>query len=248
MGAVWPQMEQVSDHGTAPLLEAAALQPGERVVDVGCGGGRQTLAVAQAVGSDGHVLGLDISPQMIELAQARVSEAGATNASFRVADVQTEPFEPDSFDVAVSQFGCMFFDEPERAFANLCSALVPGGRIAFMAWQAAERMTWMPNRLLAPLMPESESPINPHALAEADYVQALFSAAGFTDITSTELDVEAQLGDTFIQDAFTVDLVLEEHKSEARALVEQHKAQFRHGDGYRVVLPMLVIQATKPAS
>ena len=89
------------------------------------------------------------------------------------------------------------------------------------------------------------------ALAAGDLAAAeagALAAAGFTDITSTELDVEAQLGDTFIQDAFTVDLVLEEHKSEARALVEQHKAQFRHGDGYRVVLPMLVIQATKPAS
>ena len=184
MERVWPHLEQVSDQGTPVLLQAAQLGPGERVLDVGCGGGKQTLALAAAVGPSGNVLGIDISESMIALAQSRAAAAQAKNVSLLAGDAQTQELPAAAFDVVVSQFGCMFFDTPESAYRNLWAALKPGGRIICLVWQSAERMTWMPNRALQTLMPEVESPINPHALADPDYVEALFTQAGFVNVAT----------------------------------------------------------------
>ena len=247
MDAIWPHLEQVSDHGTPVLVDAAELTAGERVLDVGCGGGKQTLALAEAVGPTGAVTGIDISERMISLAQSRVEQAGTSNVSVQVGDAQTQTFDA-GFDRVVSQFGCMFFDDPASAYANLCAALKPGGGLTCVVWQSADKMTWMPNRALQTLMPEGESPINPHALADPDYVRTLLGDAGFTDISSRELNVEAEVDDNFIQDAFTLDMVPDEHKEQARHLIDQHKKSFRVGDKYRIQLPMLVIRATKPSA
>jgi SAM-dependent methyltransferase len=248
MAAVWPHLEQVSDHGTPVLLEHASLAAGERVLDVGCGGGKQTLALAQAVGPEGSVVGIDISERMIALAQARAAQAGAANVALMVGDAQTEALPSNEFDCVVSQFGCMFFETPSAAYANLFTALKPGGRITCVVWQSAERMTWMPNRLLQPLMPDAESPINPHALADADYVASLFGDAGFRDVDTREVNIEADVAADFIQDAFTLDAVPAENKDRARQLIEDHKAQFRVGDRYHIGLPMLVIRASKASA
>lgn len=244
MDAIWPHLEQVSDHGTPVLLEAAELSQGERVLDVGCGGGRQTLALAAAVGPTGAVVGIDISERMISLAQSRIEQADASHVSVQVGDAQTEVFEA-AFDRVVSQFGCMFFDDPATAYGNLCKALKAGGKLVCVVWQSADKMTWMPNQALQPFMPEAESPINPHALADPSYVESLLSEAGFTDISTQEQNVEAEVGDNFIQDAFTLDMVPEPHKEQARQLIAEHKERFRVGDVYRIQLPMLVIRATK---
>lgn len=248
MDVIWPHLEQVSDHGTPVLLEAAALAGGEHVLDVGCGGGKQTLAIAAAAGPQGSVVGIDISERMIALAQSRVAEAGADNVTLLVGDAQTEALPADSFDRVVSQFGCMFFENPAAAYANLCAALRPGGKITCVVWQSAERMAWMPNRLLAPLMPEVEAPINPHALADAAYVDSLFGAAGFANVDSEEINITAEVDENFIQDAFTLEPVPEEHKATARHLITEHKESFRVGDVYRIQLPMLVIRAEKPTA
>ena len=245
MDAIWPHLEQVSDQGTPVLLAAAELSQGERVLDVGCGGGKQTLALAAAVGPTGAVVGIDISERMISLAQSRVEQANASNVSVHVGDAQTEAFAGD-FDRVVSQFGCMFFDDPETAYGNLCKALKAGGKLTCVVWQSADKMTWMPNRVLAPLMPEVESPINPHALADPLYVESLLSQAGFTDISTEEKNIEAEVGENFIHDAFTLDMVPEPNKEQARQLIDQHKESFRVGDNYRIQLPMLIVRATKP--
>ena len=244
MDTVWPHLEQVSDNGTPLLLAAANAQPGERILDVGCGGGKTTLALAAAVGPQGAAVGVDISEPMISLARQRLADYPGSNASFIAADAQEHKWD-QTFDAVVSQFGCMFFDAPELAYGNLAQALAPEGRLACVVWQEAEKMDWMPNRLLQPLMPQAESPINPHALADPDYVQALLSQAGFTDISSQPQDVTAHVGEDFLQDAFTVDLVEPEHRDAARAIVAEHKARFRDGDLYTVTLPMLVITARK---
>lgn len=244
MDLVWPHLEQVSDYGTPVLLQAAQLTDGERVLDVGCGGGNQTLALASAVAPQGSVVGIDISQRMIALAQQRVEQSTSSNVALMVGDAQSEELS-GPFDVVVSQFGCMFFDTPESAYANLFAALKPGGRIVCVVWQAAERMTWLPNHLLQPFLPDTEAPINPHALSEPAYVEQLFTKAGFVDLTVQPLEVEAEVNGNFIQDAFTLDMVPDEHKAAARELIAKHKEQFRIGKSYHIALPMQVLCARK---
>lgn len=136
------QYEEYSDTNEALLapfgqamLDAALLRPGERVLDVGCGHGTSPLEAAERVAASGRVVGVDISAVMLEPARQRVAAAGVDNVELLQADAQVHPFEPASFDVVISRFGMMFFDDPEAAFGNLARALQPGGRLVFVCPQ-----------------------------------------------------------------------------------------------------------------
>src|SRR3954469_20864542 len=124
---VWPKREVLTDEVTPLLLAAAAPQQGERIVDIGCGGGRSSLAAARAVGADGAVVGIDVSNGLLQLAEERRQAAGAANLRFVLADAPTDSSPGAPFDAATSQFGVMFFDDPVAAFANIRSQLRPGG-------------------------------------------------------------------------------------------------------------------------
>ena len=109
-------------------LAAAAPQHGEHVIDIGCGTGGTTAALAHAVGIAGHVLGVDISETLVEAARAHRLE----NATFVVGDAATHPFKAESYDLVFSRFGVMFFADPVAAFRNIRRALKPTGRLVFM--------------------------------------------------------------------------------------------------------------------
>ena len=151
--AAWPKREAITDAVTTFVLEAAAPQPGERVLDVGCGGGNLTLAAAAAVGVQGAVVGADLSESLSALARRRAGEAQASNVTICLADMQAEMVDGGPFDVAVSQFGVMFFDAPAAAFANIRAHLRPGGRIAFACWQSMERNPWFVAPAIAEFVP-----------------------------------------------------------------------------------------------
>jgi SAM-dependent methyltransferase len=118
----------------ARLLAAARIQNGEQVLDVGCGCGDVTMLAARAAGR-GHALGADFSRIQVAEARRLAACAGVANARFEVADVQVYPFQAGSFDVVLSSFGVMFFDDPAAAFGNLRKALRGGGRLAFVCWR-----------------------------------------------------------------------------------------------------------------
>ena len=101
------------------LLERTDIRPKENLLDIGCGTGASTLAAAIKTGPTGHVTGLDIAEQLLNRARKRSDDAGLRNTSFILADAQTHPFAPESFDAIISRFGLMFFDNPVAAFANM---------------------------------------------------------------------------------------------------------------------------------
>ena len=182
------------------MLDAADLRPGERVLDIGCGNGATTIEAARRVRPGGVVVGIDLSSPMLGLARQRASAAGANEIEFVEADAQRHDFAVGAFDVAVSRFGVMFFDDPGAAFANIGRALAPGGRLAFVAWQALERSEWImvPGAAAAAHvgMPEGIAPNEPGpgAFADPARVRGILDAAGFVDIAVDEVIRPIRMG------------------------------------------------------
>ncbi len=179
-----------------PLLAAIAPRPGERVVDIGCGGGLTTVAVGRAVGPDGYVLGVDLSVPMAALAADRAREAGLSHVRFLNIDAQEADFPGAPFDVAMSRFGVMFFADPFAAFANIARQLRPGGRIVFACWQSAEQNTWRPREVLeryAPPPPPRSDGLptpGPFAFGDVAFVDSVLKRTGFTNIAHVDREYE----------------------------------------------------------
>jgi SAM-dependent methyltransferase len=178
------------------LLDAAAPSPGAAILDIGCGSGATSLAFAEAVGSSGEVLGIDISEPLLARAEARRHAAGLENLGFFNADAQTAALPPARFDAAISRFGVMFFADPVVAFRNIASALKPGAGVAFAAWSDAERNPWFSESLriaagrLGPLPTPPPGAPGPTAFADRDRVVSLLEAAGLADASAETLPIE----------------------------------------------------------
>ncbi len=192
-GETWAALQARIDRQIGPLglraMDALAVRPGERLIDIGCGCGDTSLELARRAGATGAVLGVDVSAPMLAVARRRAAAANAPGLSFLQSDAQTCRFAPGSADGLFSRFGVMFFADPTAAFANLRAALTPAGRLAFVCWRAMELNPFMTAPLDAarPLLPTPSEPPplhapGPFALADPDRLTAILSAAGFSDI------------------------------------------------------------------
>jgi SAM-dependent methyltransferase len=182
----------------APLLDAAAIQAGDQVLDVGCGNGATSLAAARRA-PEGRVVGVDISGPMVERARRRAADEGIANVEFVHGDAQDHEFSAE-FDVMISRFGVMFFADPVAAFTNIATALRPGGRVAFVCWQALFANEWVavPGAALIPIvgppdMPPPDAP-GPFAFADRDRLHGILADAGFSNIDLEDVHLPALLG------------------------------------------------------
>lgn len=200
-GASWVADQDLRDRSLAPFGEAALgsarVKPGERVLDVGCGCGATSLALAEAVGPSGHVLGLDVSEPM--LAHARHRARGLPQLTFRSGDAGSAPFEGDAH-LLFSRFGVMFFEDPAASFAHLRTALAAGGRLAFVCWRGLAENPWLEvpfsaaQAVLPRASPVLEGP-GPLAFADPAQVRSILERAGFTEIAVAPFDHVMPLGD-----------------------------------------------------
>ncbi|WP_258129614.1 class I SAM-dependent methyltransferase [Achromobacter anxifer] len=192
-------------------IEAAALARDERVLDVGCGAGASSLALAARVGVEGQVLGVDISEPLID--RARALACHDTQALFQVADASSAALPEGAFDILFSRFGVMFFDDPTAAFTHMRRALRPGGRLAFVCWRGAAENDWMrlPMGALKGIVPSSalsdpEAP-GPFSFGNREHVARILTAAGFTEIVISPCDAAVPFGEGETRDAAIDDAV-----------------------------------------
>jgi SAM-dependent methyltransferase len=179
-------------------MEAAAIGPDDRVLDIGCGTGQCTCDAARRA-FRGTVLGIDLSLPMIRVAEATARRQGLPNASFVQGDAQVQPFAPDAFDVALSRFGAMFFGDQVGAFTNIGRGLRPKGRLLLVSWRSAHENDWISTlrEALVPGVPAPEATTNaPGPFRHADHndTVAILAASGYDDLRMESLDVPMYFG------------------------------------------------------
>ncbi|MGV7119648.1 class I SAM-dependent methyltransferase [Sphingopyxis sp. 550A] len=179
-------------------LSAAAAGEGDRVLDVGCGAGDTSRALAARVGPRGHVLGVDISAPLID--RAREVTPDEAPLAFELADASTAALPERAFDLLFSRFGVMFFDDPAAAFAHMRAALKPKGRLAFVCWRSGAENDWvrLPMAAVADLIPlppppDPEAP-GPFSFGDSGRVARILTEAGFADISIAPFDHPVPFG------------------------------------------------------
>mgnify|MGYP002780738906 CR=1 FL=1 len=195
VGRPWVERQADLDALMAGIAEAlvarAALAPGMRVLDIGCGTGATAIAAARAVAPGGRVVGVDIAPPLLAVARRR-----SRDVAWVEADAQSDPLPGGPFDRAISRFGVMFFGDPVAAFRNVAGHLAPGGRLAAVAWGPAEANPWfhVPARVaaarLGPLPPLDPTAPGPLAFADAGRVGRILSDAGLRDVGAEAIELD----------------------------------------------------------
>jgi SAM-dependent methyltransferase len=239
-GRAWVDQQALLDRVFRPfedlLFETVPRDAGHRILDVGCGTGSTTLAAARRVGAKGYCVGVDVSAPMIATARARAGQA-PVKPDFVQADAQTHAFAPGGFDLIVSRFGVMFFDDPVAAFANLRGAARDGGQLRMIVWRDASENPFMTTaeRAAAPLLPNlpARQPGGPGQFAFADphRVSSLLGASGWTAIGIEPVNADCTLPTAELEGYYTrmgpVGLVLDQVDAPTRArIVKTLRAAF----------------------
>ena len=238
MGAKWLANLERFEGMIAPigeaLLKQADFKPGERVLDIGCGGGGTTIAIAQAVAPSGEVVGIDISPDLTTASTQRAKEAGVSNIRFICADGATIQIADGPFDRLFSRFGSMFFPEPHNAFANLHSLLRPGARIDLAVWGPPRDNLWMMEMMgvvrryvnIPPAIPRTPGPF---AFEDVDYLNEILTSGGFSGASVIPyegfqpiggVDAAPQDAVSFVLSSMAVGRALDEQGDDIRAAAE----------------------------
>ena len=201
-GAVWAAHPEFFDssvrHLHRRLVEAAAGAPDDRVLDLGCGSGQCTRDAARQA-TRGEAVGIDLSRPMLRVAEETAAREGLGNVRFVHGDAQVHPFEPGTFDVAVSRTGAMFFADQVAAFTNVARALRPGGRLALVSWRSAAENEWFTSLVhalrpdLPVIAPPPDAP-SPFRHADPDVTTSILTAGGFEQVALTPLDAPMYFG------------------------------------------------------
>jgi SAM-dependent methyltransferase len=251
-GEVWTEHADRYDRASwrhwQRFLDAGVIKGDDDVLDIGCGTGKATRDVAR-VAAGGTAQGIDLSAIMLRRAREQSEAAGLTNITFEQGDAQVHPFSHDAFDVAMSSFGCMFFNDPIAAFANIGRGVRAGGTLALLVWRELHRNEWLMELRHALAMgrdlpmPPPEAP-TPFALADPDRVRGILREAGYSDVAFEPIDEQIEIGrDVDDAYAFTQAMGIVEGLSHdlddgarAEAMDNIHKLLARHETSNGVLL------------
>jgi SAM-dependent methyltransferase len=201
-GARWVREQAGLDDMLRPFgeaaLDAARVMPGDAVVDLGCGCGETSLALATRVGTGGRVVGVDVSAQMLNRAKERA--AGMPNLTFLEGDAGSAPLARGGFDLLFSRFGVMFFPDPTGAFTHLRGALGPHGRLAFACWQPLTKNPWafVPCEAVFDVVggpePQPENAPGPFSFGDSARVRRILEDAGFQSVSLRSFEAAMVFG------------------------------------------------------
>lgn len=246
----------LSAHSDA-LMDRQLFPTGARVLDIGCGFGDTTQHIAQQVGPEGAAIGVDCSSNFVKAATQEAREAGLSNASFFVADVQTDQLR-GPYDFLFARFGTMFFNAPVAALRNMRKALRPGRNLAMIVWRRREDNAWLHEaelrvRELVPVVSHEDTNEvhcgpGPFSMSGADMVSDMFRMAGYDRVSFERFDTDICIGRT-LDDAIEFALALgpageiirlagkasEERKGEVVAALREIFADYLQADG--VMMP-----------
>ena len=264
-GRAWVDAQQVLDGLWKPfedqLVEAVRVSSARGVIDVGCGTGATTLAIARSLGVNGRCVGVDISGPMLALARAR-AERERVPATFIRADAETHAFEPGACDMIVSRFGVMFFDDFVRAFTNLRRAGRDGAELRLITWRSPEENPFMTTaeRAAAPLLPNM-APRRPDgpgqfALADRARLERILEQSGWGEIDLQPIDVALVFAEKDLELYLTRlgplgrTLAEVDEQSRTRVIAEVRRAfdPYVHGDEVRFDAACWMICARSPAA
>lgn len=265
-GPKWVAQQAQMDAVLTPVLDLvldrAALGPGQRVLDIGCGTGQSVAAAAKLIVPDGHVTGLDISQTMLDLAKTRLT--GMDSVSFLKADAQVHPFDTD-FHAMISRFGVMFFDDTVAALANLYAALAPGGAMTFAAWGPAPQNPFFmvparaAARVLGPIPKTDRTLPGPFAFEDSTRVLNMMANAGVpgaqVDTVALHLTPPGSVKETagMMMQIGPADAAVRFHQADQAAAhrveqaVAEAIAQFDTDVGLRIPACIHIYDARKPA-
>lgn len=237
--SIWPRREAFTDNVTDDLLTHLAATKGERILEIGSGGGTVSLALAKLVGPQGAVVGADISEPLLRLARERAGRASVSNVDWVLADVQGDSLPGAPFDAATSQFGVMFFDEPVSAFGNIRKQVREGGRFVFVCWQSMDRNPWALGHAIGAYTPPPPAPAvgksqtGPFTLGDFDRTAGILADAGWAEPRATPYEriVTVDRSAIFDDGQLVLNGVAEENLPAARDAIERHLAQFARSDG-----------------
>ncbi|WP_394618404.1 class I SAM-dependent methyltransferase [Lentzea sp. JNUCC 0626] len=250
-GQGWANAQEIVDLVLRPyqdlIVETATEHPRHHVLDVGCGTGAVTRALIDATGA--RCLGVDIAESMLTAAKAH------DTGEFVLADAQTHEFD-QSFDLIVSRFGVMFFDDPAAAFRNLRHAAT--GDLCFVTWRAADENPFMStaSRAAAPYFPDAPPPDpdgpGPHAFADPDKTRNILKTAGWTDVELDPVDRVCTMPESlltpYLSNLGPIARALRESKTPDRILEEVRGEfdEFVHNDEVRIPGAVWRVTASAP--
>ena len=204
-GRKWSENIDIVESMIAPisdrLIEKISASEGDKVLDIGCGGGITSIKLANLVGATGTVIGIDVSETILNIARSR--GAGINNLQFIHRDAASARLGDNKFDIITSRFGVMFFDNPVLAFKNLHAALKPTGRMVFLCWRKIQENPSMaePARIaLEVLSPPAATDIpdptapGPFSLSNPAHLTTILQASGFNNIELQEVDASLPMG------------------------------------------------------
>ncbi|MBI2071233.1 MAG: methyltransferase domain-containing protein [Elusimicrobia bacterium] len=174
------------------MADWARLKPGENILDVACGSGIVSFAAAQQIGSSGSILGIDLSNEMIQLAQERAKGMNVQQISFKEMNAESLPLPPNSFDAALCQLGLMLFAEPKKALLEIKKVLKPQGRLLVSVQGTPDKMifTSIVQKTMVKHAPWLKIPGAPtlYAFGPAGVLTNAFSEAGFANVEEKRLE------------------------------------------------------------